>query len=165
MIVISDTTPLISLLKINHLGLLEKLYGSVIVPEAVFEELTANDSYTDEASVISKSKFIESRKISNHQALQILRTLTGLDLGESEAIILAQELRADVLLMDERKGRKVARQLGIPLSGVLGVLVDSLNAGLLSAYEVNESLDNLQEAGRRISGQLINRVRDYISNS
>ena len=163
MIVVSDTTPLISLLKINRLDLLEKLYGSVLIPKAVFSELTSNEIYHTEADIISQSNFIECREVSNFQALKILQVITTLDLGESEAIILAQELNADVLLMDETKGRKVAQQLNIPLSGALGILIDSFDAGLLTKVEVSECLDTLQQAGRRISGHLINKVRDYIN--
>lgn len=163
MIVVSDTTPLISLLKINRLNLLEKLYGSVLIPKAVFSELTSNEIYDAEADMISRSNFIECREVSNSQALKILQAVTTLDLGESEAIILAQELNADVLLMDESKERKLARQLNIPLSGALGVLIDSFDAGLLTKIEVSECLYILQQAGRRISGHLINKVRDYIN--
>lgn len=92
MIVVSDTTPIISLLKINRLDLLKKLYGSVLIP----------------------LDFIECYDVRNTQALTILQAVTTLDFGESEAIILAQEHKADVLLMDKAKGRKVAQQLNIP---------------------------------------------------
>ena len=163
MIVVSDTTPLISMLKINRLELLEKLYGSVLIPKAVFNELTSNENYQAEADTIFQSKFIERREVLNTQAVKILQTLTTLDLGESEAIILSQEVKADVLLMDESKGRKIAKQLNIPLSGALGILIDSFDAGLLTKNEVSKCLDILQQAGRRISGQLINKVRDYIN--
>ncbi len=163
MIVVSDTTPLISLMKINRLNLLEKLYGSVSIPKAVFDELTSNEIYHTETEFIIQSKFIECREIINKQALQILQAVTSLDLGESEAIILAQELNADVLLMDESKGRKIAQKLNIPLSGVLGILIDCFDAKLLTASEVSECLDILQNSGRRISGHLINKVRDYIN--
>ena len=163
MIVVSDTTPIISLLKINRLDLLKKLYGSVLLPRAVFSELTSNKTYQSEADIISQSDFIECRDVRNTQALTVLQALTTLDLGESEAIILAQEYEADVLLMDEAKGRKVAQQLHIPLSGALGVLIDCFDSGLLAKSEVSECLDILQQAGRRISGHLINKVRDYIN--
>ena len=163
MIVVSDTTPLISLLKINRLNLLEKLYDTVFIPQAVFNELTSNEIYHREAETISQAKFIECKTISNKQALQILQAVTTLDLGESEAIILAQELNADVLLMDESKGRKIAQKLNIPLSGALGILIDCFDAKLLTAPEVSECLDILQNSGRRISGHLINKVRDYIN--
>ena len=162
MIVVSDTTPLISLLKINRLNLLEKLYDTVFIPQAVFDELTSHEIYHREAETISQAQFIECKTISNKQALKILQVITTLDLGESEAIILAQELNADVLLMDENKGRKIAKKLNITLSGALGILIDSFDAKLLTAKEVSECLDILQKAGRRISGELINKVRDYV---
>lgn len=162
MIIVSDTTPLISLLKINRLNLLEKLYGSVFIPKAVFDELTSNKKFHTEADLISAANFIECKEISDTTALKILRRITLLDLGESEAIILAQELNADVLLMDEAKGRRVAEQLGIKISGTLGILIDSFESGLLSASDVNECLDTLQKSGRRISGHLINFIRNYI---
>ncbi len=163
MIVVSDTTPIISLLKVNRLDLLKKLYGSVLIPRAVFNELTSNNDYQTEAEIISQSDFVECHDVRNTQALIILQAVTPLDLGESEAIILAQERQADVLLMDEAKGRKVAQQLNIPLSGALGVLIDSFDSGLLVKSEVSECLNILQQAGRRISGHLINKVRDYIN--
>ena len=73
MIVVSDTTPLISLLKINRLELLEKLYGFVYIPRAVFDELTVNTKYQAEADEISNAKFIECKDITNIQALKILQ--------------------------------------------------------------------------------------------
>ena len=165
MIIVADTTPLISLLKINRFDLLEKLYNSIFIPEAVFNELTFSEKYQDEADIISKSKFIKCYEVMNTQAVKILQEFTNLDLGESEAIILAQELNADVLLMDENKGRKVASKLNIPLSGTLGVLIDSFDTGLLTASEVNECLDNLQQSGRRISVSLVNMVRNYLNKT
>ena len=163
MIVVSDTTPLISLLKINRLELLEKLYGFVYIPRAVFDELTVNTKYQAEADEISNAKFIECKDITNIQALKILQVTTTLDLGESEAIILAQELKSDILLMDERKGRNIARQLDIKLSGTLGILVDGFDTKLLTKSEVSDCLNMLERAGRQISGYLINQVRDYIN--
>lgn len=162
MIIVSDTTPLISLMKVNRLDLLEKLYGSVFIPKAVFNELTLNRKFATEANVISTAEFITCKEITDITALKILQRVTLLDLGESEAIILAQELNADALLMDEAKGRKVAEQLGIKLSGTLGVLIDGFDVGLLKAAEVNECIDTLQRYGRRISGDLIKFIRNYI---
>ena len=58
MIVISDTTPIISLLKANHLELLEKLYGNVLIPEAVYQELISNPAYEKEAEIVKMAKFL-----------------------------------------------------------------------------------------------------------
>lgn len=114
MIVISDTPPIISLLKINRLDLLKKLYGMVIIPQAVYFELTDNEKYRNEANIISGSNFIVRKNVNDMNALKTLRDTAMLDLGESEAIILAHELKADVLLMDESKGRKAAANFNIP---------------------------------------------------
>ena len=114
-----------------------------MLPRAVFSELTSNKTYQSEADIISQSDFIECRDVRNTQALTVLQALTPLDLGESEAIILAQEHDADVLLMDEAKGRKIAQQLHIPLSGALGILIDCFDSGLLAKSEVSECLDVL----------------------
>ena len=65
--------------------------------------------------------------------------------------------------MDENKGRKVASKLNIPLSGTLGVLIDSFDTGLLTASEVNTCLNNMQQSGRRISAMLVNMVRNYLN--
>ena len=110
MIIISDTTPIISLLKINRLDLLEKSFGEVLIPNAVYKELTADNRFKSEATSIKEASYIKSVSVSNPEAVRILRMATGLDQGESEAIVLTDELKADILLMDEAKGRTGERQ-------------------------------------------------------
>ncbi|WP_461878363.1 DNA-binding protein [Fusicatenibacter sp.] len=97
MIVVSDTTPLISLLKINRIDLLEKLFGDVLIPQAVFDELTANERFQLEANRIRQTKFIVVKPVNNPESANILKRATGLDQGESEAIVLTDELKADLL--------------------------------------------------------------------
>ena len=97
MIVVSDTTPLISLLKINRIDLLEKLFGDVLIPQAVFDELTANECFQLEANRIRQTKFIVVKPVNNPESANILKRATGLDQGESEAIVLTDELKADLL--------------------------------------------------------------------
>ena len=91
MIVISDTTPLISLLKINRIDLLEKLFGDVLIPQAVFEELTIDERFQLEADQIRQKKFIVVKPVNNPESANILKRATGLDQGEGEAIVLAGE--------------------------------------------------------------------------
>ena len=116
MIVISDTTPLISLLKINRIDLLEKLFGDVLIPQAVFEELTIDERFRLEADQIRQKKFIVVKPVNNPESANILKRATGLDQGESEAIVLTDELKADLLLMDEAKGRNVSTQMGLAIT-------------------------------------------------
>lgn len=103
MIVVSDTTPLISLLKINRIDLLEKLFGEVLIPVAVFNELTVDKRFQLEADQIRQNQYITVKSIKNPESANILKRATGLDQGESEAIVLTDELKADLLLMDEAR--------------------------------------------------------------
>lgn len=113
MIVVSDTTPLITLMKIGHLDLLEKAFGEIQIPEAVYTELTSNPRFQTEISQIQNCPFIHIQKISDERSVNLFRRVTGLDIGESEAIILSDDIHADLLLIDEVKGRQVAEQMGI----------------------------------------------------
>ncbi len=151
MIVVSDTTPLISLLKIDRIGLLEKLFGQVLIPQAVFDELTADERFKLEVDQIKRKQFIKVKAIKNPESASILKRATGLDQGESEAIILTDEQNADVLLMDEAKGRAVSFQMGFKIMGTIGILMAAYEEDELTANEVRECVEGLQRAGRHIS--------------
>lgn len=150
MIVVSDTTPLISLLKINRIDLLGKLFGQVLIPQAVFDELTADERFKLEADQIKQKRFIIVKAVQNPGAANILKRASGLDQGESEAIILTDELNADVLLMDEAKGRTISFQMGIKIMGTIGVLMAAYEENELTADEVRACVKGLQNAGRHI---------------
>lgn len=75
MIVVSDTTPLISLLKIDRIDLLEKLFGQVLIPQAVFDELTADERFTIEADQIRRKRFIKVKTVKNPESVSILKGL------------------------------------------------------------------------------------------
>ena len=150
MIVVSDTTPLISLLKIDRVEILEKLFGEVVLPEEVFTELTSNKRYRTEADKIKSKNFITTKNILNAASVDILKRATGLDQGESAAIILTDELQADLLLMDEVKGRTVSMQMGHRIMGTIGVLMAAYEENELTAEEVKECIEGLKLAGRHI---------------
>ena len=153
MIVVSDTTPLISLLKINRIDLLEKLFGDVLIPQAVFDELTVNERFR-----------LEADEINNPESASILKRAAGLDQGESEAIVLSDELKADLLLMDEAKGRNVSAQMGLRIMGTIGILMAAYEEHELTSDEVRECVDGLQRAGRHIGQRhyqmLLSRLKD-----
>ena len=155
MIVVSDTTPLISLLKADALSLLEPLFKEVLVPDAVFSELTSNPDFQMEAEIIRKCPFIKVVTVKEPEAVKLLQRATGLDLGESEAIIYADDTNADVLLMDEIRGRQVAKSMGIYIMGTIGVLLFAYEEKILSGFEVAEILDKLKKSNRHISDELI----------
>lgn len=125
MIVVSDTTPLITLLKVQHLDLLQTYFGEVQIPKAVFDELTCDERFIAEAEQIRNCQFIHVKELEDDKSVKLLCRATGLDLGESEAIVLTDEIKADLLLMDEAKGRDVAKQMGLKIMGTIGLLMAS----------------------------------------
>ena len=164
MIVVSDTTPLISLLKIDCIDLLEKLFGQVLIPQAVFEELAADERFKFEADQISSKQFIIVKAVQNLESASILKRATGLDQGESEAIVLTDELNADVLLMDEAKGRAVSSQMGLKIMGTIGILMAAYEEKELTADEVKQCIEGLQNAGRHISQKHYQMLIDKLNN-
>ena len=156
MIVIADTTPLITLLKINHLDVLEGLYGTVHIPLSVYRELTQNADFPNEAIAIKNCSFLQVHENIPADRVDLLRRATGLDLGESEAIILADSVDERTLLIDESHGRSVAEQLGIPITGVIGVLMAAYKKSLLSAGQIRESVAIMRSSNRFISEALYN---------
>jgi predicted nucleic acid-binding protein len=121
MIVVSDTSSISNLAAIGQLELLQQLYGSVIIPPAVYQELL-NSGDTDPAVLaIQTVNWIRTRSVTNITLLQTLQN--NLDIGEAEAITLAVELNADRLIVDERRGRNEAVKLGLQVTGILGILL------------------------------------------
>lgn len=162
MIVISDATPIISLLKAGKLELLEKLYQTVVVPEAVYDELTRNHVYEEEKKEIEKCTFLTIEKVHNVESVQILRDVTGLDAGESESLILYGEKKADLLLIDEHKGRSVARKMSVEYIGTAGILMSAFDEGILTAKEVRDTLGVLLVCDIRLSLKLCNKILAYV---
>lgn len=162
MIVVSDTTPLISLMKIGHLELLEKYFREVQIPEAVFRELTANPRFADEAEQIKNCRFIQVVKVRDNKSVNLLCRVTGLDIGESEAIVLSDDLKADLLLMDEAKGRDVAEQMQIKIMGTIGLLMASYQNGNITADEIRKCIEMLRDSGRHIGEKFLQMLYEQI---
>ncbi|MGK7903844.1 MAG: DUF3368 domain-containing protein [Hormoscilla sp.] len=133
MIVVSNTSPITSLAAINQLQLLQQLYGSIIIPEAVYRELTDLDSPVPGTSEVQTYDWIEMRQVENKSLVIPLRP--GVDEGEAEAIALAIELHAELLLIDDLDARIQATRLGLDFTGLLGVLIEAKNQGLIPAVK------------------------------
>lgn len=162
MIVVSDTTPIIALLKAERLDLLQKLYHTVVIPEAVYQELIVNSVYEKEKEVIQNCSFIKVEKVDNRQSVNRLKQREGLDAGESEALVLYQEKGADLLLIDEHKGRSVAKAMSVEYIGTLGVLMIAYDKKVMTARGVEQCLDIFLDNEIRLSRNLCNRVLKYI---
>ena len=154
--VVADTGPLIGLARVDKLDLLRRLYRSVVVPPAVREEFGIESGYPG-ARVLSAAFAERWITVQSSQGLVIATELAGsLDPGEAEAIALAEERAARFLLIDDAKGRRFARQRGIPVVGVAGVLLAAKSAGILAA--VAPVLRDLSSAGYRLSSPLTSGV-------
>lgn len=162
MIVVSDTTPLISLMKINRLDLLRDLFFEVVIPYAVYDELTSNPRFAAEAAVIRESDFIQIMEVADDRCVRILRSVALLDQGESEAIVLAEGIEADLLLLDEVRGRNVAKRLRMNLTGTIGIILEAFDRGLLGKDDVLLCIDELRHNKRRISESLFDLVKKHI---
>ena len=137
--------------------LLRKLYGEIWIPEAVHDEIVVEGASLPGADEVDSSKWIHRQAIASPVVVQALRQ--ELDAGEAEAIALAIEREADLLLMDERIGREVAQHFGIPRMGLIGVLIDAKKKGYIGA--VRRCLDALRnEAGFYISQKLTKHILD-----
>ena len=151
MIVVSDTSTITNLYQVDRLDLLRSLYGMIIIPPAVRRELYRIEGQEE---VIEKLGWIQTEYPKNQSLITEL--LEELDLGESEAIALAIELKADYLIIDEYKGRAIADKKGVKIVGLLGVLIAAKRIGHLQA--VKPLIDKIQINGFRLNRSLIDKV-------
>ena len=100
--------------------------------------------------------------VKNMKSVNVLRSVTGLDEGESEALIMYDEQKADVLLMDERKGRSVAKQLKVRHIGTAGILMLAYDKELIRAEEVKRCLDEMILNEIRLDEKIYNIVMEHI---
>lgn len=141
---VSNTSPICNLAIIGRLGLLKERYGQILIPPAVQRELAALSHLPAKAAIAAALR--EGWIVVQKPALPLPALASSLDAGEMEAIALAASVRADVLLIDEKKGREVARQLGLVLAGVLGELLYAKIKGSIPSLR-NEIYRLRKEAG------------------
>ena len=150
MIVIADTTPLNHLILIDQANILDALYGRVIVPSAVLSELQAQATPTKVKEWISnRPGWLEV----NQTAFPADPSLAHLDPGERDAIMLAQKLKADLLLMDDLGGRQEALRRNLRITGTITVLYIAAGRGLLEDFPA--ILKQLLQTGFRASPEMI----------
>lgn len=114
MIVVSDTSPITNLAAIGQLDLLRQLYTTIIIPVAVYNEMVAVDRLVPGAIEVQTLPWIQTQIVTDVQRITDIQTnQSAIDLGEAEAIVLALELEADLILMDERRGRVLATDCGL----------------------------------------------------
>jgi predicted nucleic acid-binding protein len=143
LIVVSDTSPILNLARIGRLELLASLYEQVLIPPAVLAELFASRGDFPAIDIASVSWLILGTPKDHDRVLELRKNL---DVGEAESIILALERQAELLLVDERRGRRIAAALGLRITGLLGVLAYAKRAGLIEL--VKPILDELIQNAR-----------------
>lgn len=119
-LVVSDASPLINLARVGCFDLLAAFYERIIVPQAVYEEVVAQGEGRDGSREVQEAGWLEVQTPKDKLAVRALSVELGI--GEASAIILAQELKASLLLSDEIRGRRIAQQLGLEVRGTLGIL-------------------------------------------
>lgn len=149
MIVVSDSSALIALGSAGELSLLRDLFEEVLIPRRVWDEVVqANRPGAEQVTAAEWIRTIPAPDTSFLLALQ-----GEVDPGEAEAIALAYEVKADILLLDERRARKLAISMGFPVVGVVGVLLRAKQQGFLP--ELKPALDRMKTLqGFRISAKL-----------
>jgi predicted nucleic acid-binding protein len=153
MIIISDTSPLVCLLYLNQINLLKDLFVNVIIPPSVFNELIKAKIINE--NFLQAYSFIQIKSPADKNKVEELMLI--LDEGESEAIVLSLELKAELLLIDEAPGREIARQYGIPIKGILGVLLQAKERKLIS--QIKPLINKLQtEINFRINNKLLQKI-------
>jgi predicted nucleic acid-binding protein len=155
-IVVSDATPLIALAKIGQLRLLQELFGGILIPRMVYDEVVTNSSGRPGADEIRLAEWITIRSPADQNRVAYLRD--DLDAGEAEALVLADELNADWILLDETKARLAAEFLGLHFIGTVGVLLLAKRMGKLNA--IRPLLEQLRAEKFHISEKMVRAVLD-----
>lgn len=141
MIVVSNTSPLTNLAAIGQFSLLHDLFGHLHVPTAVVEELAAGGKAWPGSAEVASATWITTHPIHNQTVVDVLRL--DLDWGEAEALALAIQLKADLVLLVEQTARYAAQYLNLRVMGVVGLLVRAKTIGLLP--RIHPQLDALRE--------------------
>ena len=139
MIVVADTSPVVALLHLKKIQLLNNLYGQVFIPSIVAIELNTLVQFGYDLSFLEQTDVFIIRSASNVGFVQELSEV--LDPGEAEAIVLARELKAHLLLLDEKLGRQFAETEHIVCKGFVGILIDAKKHDLIQL--VKPLLDDL----------------------
>lgn len=153
MIVVSDTSAISALIQIGRIELLHQLFSEVVIPVPVLRELEALAEFGYDVSWIQNASWIKVLPVSPGDLLSQL--LEELDEGEAHAIALSLELKADMLIIDERKGRRSAEYLGLSYTGLGGILLRAKRFHLIES--VGELLNEIESvSGFYLSSQARN---------
>jgi len=152
--IISNTSPILNLAIIDKLFLLQKQFGEILIPPGVLEELRIEEELPG-SYIIREAIRLEWIKVQRVESLSLIQILQReLDKGESEAIALALQTQAEKILLDEREARRIAKSVGLQVTGLIGIILHAQDRGDLSS--ASETIKELcEKAGFRIAPQLL----------
>ncbi|WCL50643.1 DUF3368 domain-containing protein [Leptospira sp. GIMC2001] len=152
MILIPDSSPLISFSILDRLDLLEKVSDQVIIPYSVYSEVSKeNRKYSKELDLWSKSRVVQCKNMNTFQAFRL-----SLGLGESECLVLAKEIFNSVLLINDKKARKIAKLENVKFVGTLGILISAKEKGYVDL--IKPLIEKLEIERIHLSKELINKA-------
>ena len=151
--VVSNTSPLLNLALIDRLDLLRSQFSGITIPEHVWTELTTGDVGLDSLTELRDDGFLSVVEV---EESELFREIAHeIDVGETAAICYAIDADADLLLIDERDGRRAARRHDLTVTGAIGILLRGANTGEVA---LETELDALRDAGFWISDELYSKV-------
>jgi predicted nucleic acid-binding protein len=153
-LVISNASPLIALATIGRLALVKSLFEEIAIPKAVYEEIVIQGEGEPGSKEVAEAEWIHTIPVEDRLAVDLLQE--SLDIGESEAIVLGQQLGARYVLLDDELARRKADRIGLPVAGTLAVLLMAKEAGLIST--VGSVLAELRQADFRMSERVYTAV-------
>jgi predicted nucleic acid-binding protein len=161
-IIISNASPLIGLVGIEQLHILKRLWSEIIIPEAVYKEVVIKGKGKQRVNEIEKAckEWIKVVSVKNRAEVEALQTI--LDEGEAEVISLGQEIKADLLILDNREPRNFARTVNLKVIGTIGVIRFAWLKGLIiePIHEINKLCLN----GFWIGEKLIKQIKEDFKN-
>jgi len=160
--VVSNASPMIYAAKIGFLKSLGKLYGKILIPPAVYDEVVEKGVEKKAADALVLEKAVKEGQLQvvelnerSKAEIKVLTKMMGISAGEAEAIVLARQEEADMLLIDERSGTLTARVWGLKTVGLLGVIIEAMYKGIITFEELKTYYNRLIKAEFRL------KYRDY----
>jgi predicted nucleic acid-binding protein len=158
-LVVSDTSPLLNLALIDRLDLLRTQFADVTVPRRVWDELAEGEEGLEALRELRDDDFLSIVEVERSDLF--VEVFHELDPGETASICYAVEHDADLVLLDERDGRRVARRHDLEVTGVIGIL---LRGAKTNEIDLEHELSALREAGFWISDELYERALSEANN-
>ncbi|WP_297495138.1 DUF3368 domain-containing protein [Thermococcus sp.] len=155
--VVSNSGPLIALAKVGKLYVLRELFGKIIIPRAVWIEVVEKGRGKPGSDEVASAEWIEVVEVKDRLSVDILRS--EIEIGEAEAIVLAKELDADLLLLDEKIPRIIAKSLGLNVTGSLAVLFLAWKRGLIDE-DIDDLIRELRSKGVYFSDEVVKALKE-----